>query len=332
MEGTLGELIEIAKHLPEKALGEAIAQISALKEQYEKAEKEGVPPCPHCNGEKAVRNGHKSGKQAYLCRECGKSFVETTKSALCNSHCGEAVWKEVIRDTVNGVSLDETAEKLTLHHETVFNMRHKILYCIEEEEKRSAVKLNGVVEADETYLLENMKGRKLPADQGRDARKHGAVAQKRGISEEYICVCAAVERKGNAVARAVNRAMPGKDEIALALGERVSRDALLLCDGAKGYGVLEERGKCAIVNVKHEEQDTGFNNINSVNNFHSHIKERNRMARGFATKYLNRYNALFSRIHNRSSFIVDEIFKLLCDRNDRYRTILFSQTVNLLSL
>jgi transposase-like protein len=332
MEGTLSELIEIAKHLPEKAIGDAIAKINEIKEEYEKAEKQTIPPCPRCKGEKAVRNGHARGKQAYLCRDCGKSFVETTQTALCKSHSGEAVWKEVIRDTVNGVSLDETAGKLSLHHETVFNMRHKILYCIEEEEKRNATRLTGVCEADETYLLENSKGQKLPPDYWRESRKHGAVAQKRGISDEYICVCAAAERNGNAVARAANRAAPGKSETARASGDRVSQDTLVLCDGAKGYGVLEETGKCSVLNIKTEGQDTGFNNINAVNNFHSYIKGRNRNARGFSTKYLNRYSALFSRIHNRSSFAVDEIYKLLCDKKDRYRTILVSQTVNLLSL
>jgi transposase-like protein len=131
-----------------------------------------------------VRNGHKHGKQAYRCRGCGKSFVETTKTALFNSHSGEAVWRQVIRDTVSGVPIDETAGNLGLHHETVFNMRHKILYCLEQKEHRNPTRLEGVCEADETYLLESLKGVKLPPDFWRKPRKHGAKAEKRGLSNE----------------------------------------------------------------------------------------------------------------------------------------------------
>ncbi len=74
---------------------------------------------------------------------------------MCNSHYGEAVWKQVIRDTVNGISIDDTAYSLDLHHETVFNMRHKILYSLEQEEAANLTKLEGVCEADETYVLDS---------------------------------------------------------------------------------------------------------------------------------------------------------------------------------
>jgi len=108
-----------------------------------------------------VRNGHKHGKQSFLCRVCGKSFIETSQTVLFNSHSGESVWKQIIRDTVNGISIEKTAADLHLHHETVFNMRHKILFSIEEEERNNPTKLSGVCEADETYVLESYKGNKL---------------------------------------------------------------------------------------------------------------------------------------------------------------------------
>ncbi|MDR0629944.1 MAG: transposase family protein [Treponema sp.] len=51
---------------------------------------------------------------------------------------------------------------LDLHHETVFHMRHKILYCLEREQADNPKLLEGVCEADETYILERVKGRKIP--------------------------------------------------------------------------------------------------------------------------------------------------------------------------
>ena len=59
--------------------------------------------------------------------------METTGSTTAHSHNGEIVWKQVVRDTIEGKAIDETAAALDLHHETVFNMRHKILYRLERK-------------------------------------------------------------------------------------------------------------------------------------------------------------------------------------------------------
>ena len=330
MENILTEAMEILKRLPEKGVEKALLSLQEIKDECDKEKKSALPECPHCNGVNVVRNGHKREKQAYLCRCCKKSFVETTKTGFFNSHCGEAVWKQVIRDTVNGVSIDRTAENLNLHHETIFNMRHKILYCIEQEELRNPTQLEGVCEADETYVLESYKGQKLPSDFWRGARKHGAVAVKPGIPNEYICICAGVERDGGVISIAVNRATASKEDINRVFEERVSNNTVILSDGAKGYGILEETGKCTVLNVKDGEDS--FININTVNGYHSFIKERNREARGFATKFLNRYNSLFSKVYRSTQAVVDDIFKLLSGTDNRNCTIIVSQTKNLLNV
>ena len=247
-----------------------------------------------------------------------------------NSHSGEAVWKQVIYDTINGVSIDKTADRLDMHHETIFNMRHKILFCLEQEEVAKPTQLSGICEADETYILENYKGKKLPEEFWRKPRKHGAVAKAPGLSSEYICVCSGVEREGAAVAVAVNRGTAGKDDINQVFGDRVDNETMILSDGAKAYIILEKSGKCAVLNASNEKDN--FFNINTVNNFHSFIKERNRAARGFATKYLNRYNILFSTVYRKSNAIADDIYKKLSDRNNRYNTICQTQSQNLLEI
>ena len=333
MENDLAEAIDILKRLSEEGVEKALAVLREIKAEIDKKEKTSVPDCINCGSKHVVRNGHKHMKQAYLCRNCGKSFVDTTKTTLFQSHFGEAMWKQVIRDTVGGISIDDTAASLDLHHETVFNMRHKILYCLEQEERMNPTQFEGVCELDETYILENYKGSELPPDFWRQSRKHGAVAVKRGLSDEYICVCAGVEREGNALSMSVNRATAGTEDIRQVFGNRISGKTIIVSDGSKGYGVLEEDGKCAVFNAK-EAQAHGvdFFNINTVNNFHSFIKERNRNARGFATKYLNRYNALFSKIYRTTDAVVDDIYKMLCDRNERNQTILKTKTQDLLEI
>ena len=60
---------------------------------------------------------------------------------------------------------------------TSFRWRHRFLAAV----KTGDVKLKGIVEADETYVLTSRKGvKKLD----RKPRKRGGTAQKRGLSKE----------------------------------------------------------------------------------------------------------------------------------------------------
>lgn len=318
--GTLVELITIAKEIPQSHLQEALEIMREFKKKADSEQKDETDfACPHCGSHSVVRNGQKCHKQAYLCRSCGKSFVATTKSAIENSRSSATVWKQVISDTVDGVAIDKTAENLALSHTTVFNMRHKILYAIERSLIEQPVPLSGVCETDETYVLESIKGRKIPDDYHRKPRKHGAVASKRGLSEEYVCVCTSVSGNGKNISIALNRATPSKDEILEVFGERVDDDTVILCDGNQSYGVLED--KCTVATTKR---------INKVNGFHSFIKNRIDAARGVATVYLNRYNALFAKVYAADKSVVDDIFNLMTSNTGKFVSISKSQSDNLL--
>jgi transposase-like protein len=318
----LAELIAIAKEIPESHLEEALAMMRELKKKADaESENEADAVCPHCDSASVVRNGKKCGKQAYLCRNCGKSFVATTKSPIENSRSGATVWKQVISDTVEGISIDKTAERLALSHATVFNMRHKILYAIERSLIETPVTLIGVCETDETYVPESVKGRKIPQNYHRKARSHGAVAAKRGISEEYICVCASVNGEGKSMAVAINRASPGGNEILDVFGDRVEESTVVLCDGKQSYNAPE--GKCTVAVTKR---------INKVNGLHSFIKQKLGAMRGVATVYLNRYNAFLSKIYAADQSVIDDIFHMMVARNGKVVSIAVSQSDNLLSL
>ena len=79
-------------------------------------------------------------------------------------------------------------------------MRHKLLIALEDRNNREPISLSDVCELDETYVLESLKGTKIPDDYWRRDRRHGAKVIKSGISKEYVCYCTAVQRDGGAVA------------------------------------------------------------------------------------------------------------------------------------
>jgi hypothetical protein len=112
-------------------------------------------------------------------------------------------WKQVIRDTINGIPIDRTARGLRMHHQTVFNMRHKVLFCLETEQCAERV-LSRVLESDETYILESLK------------------------------------REGKAYSRAAGRGKVRREEILRAFKGKISGNALMVCDGTASYKVLEK--------------------------------------------------------------------------------------------
>ncbi len=257
------------KDLPEELLGTIIAKISGMIPEPDDANREVT--CPHCGG-RTVKNGTQCGRQRHRCKACGDTFTCTVNTVCYYSRAKLDVWKEVISDTYQFVSIDKTAERLGFTHDRVFRMRHKILAALETEQMCEPAEMSTIVELDETYVLESHKGTPTPQDYWRGPRKHGAKAQKRGVSNEYVCVCTGVGRDSGAVAVSVNRAKPDAEELKQVFKPHLTEGMLAICDGHKAYLALESECGCTVVNAR-ETQDK-FLHLNTVNNFHSFLKRR----------------------------------------------------------
>ena len=217
--------------------------------------------CPVCHtSAHVVRNGHKHGKQAFLCRACGKSFVTKSNTLLSGSHYSSDVWKTVLADTLMGVSLDDTRDRLDLQHirishTSLFFMRHKIMLALEDLQAVSPAMVEEVVEADETYVPESEKGTKFRPDAKRKPRKRGTTASKRGLSDEQICICTAVQRKsGDLVVKSENRARPSTEDVVDIYTGHVKKGTLFLTDGRNVYPKL---GKVLGLSVMNAKKETG---------------------------------------------------------------------------
>ncbi len=81
-----------------------------------------------------------------------------------------------------------------------------------------------------------------------------------------------------------------------------------MCDELKSYSVLEGLADCIVKDINTVDGDgKGFFNLNTVNNFHSFIKKRYNHYRGVATKYLNRYNALFTLVWRQNESLLADL-------------------------
>lgn len=133
--------------------------------------------CPHCNDERVVRNGHASGLQRCKCRGCAKTFNSLTATPLARLRHKDR-WERQADVLRQGLSMHQAAEVLAVAPSTAFRWRHRFLQLPQSLE---AATLQGLVEADETYILRSNKGQRV---QARKARRRGGSAAKRGLSEE----------------------------------------------------------------------------------------------------------------------------------------------------
>ena len=101
------------------------------------------------------------------------------------------LWADQAEALETGESLVASARRCGVAVTTAFRWRHRFLAASTRDKPE---KLTGIVEADETFILESFKGRRsgLP----RPARERGGKAAKRGLSAEQIPVLVARDRSG----------------------------------------------------------------------------------------------------------------------------------------
>jgi hypothetical protein len=160
--------------------------------------------------------------------------------------------------------------------------RHRFLRAVQT----GTAPLRGIVEADETFVLDSRKGdRHLD----RPARKRGGKAAKRGLSREQVPILVAADRSGTTLSAVLSEV--SAKAIQAVLEPAINKDALLVTDGASVYPPC-----AAALGVSHEalnpstgERVRGDLHIQTVNNRHQRLKTFLAPFRGIATKYLANY-------------------------------------------
>lgn len=192
--------------------------------------------------------------------------------------------------------------KKQISHPTAQNMWHKLLVFLNANMENMPV-LDEIIEADETFVLESRKGTRVL---DREPRKHGEGAQSRGISSEQLCVCVATDRNTHITAKCVNTARPTSEDILLAIGDKIGTDSILLCDGNAAYNKLAAEKHCTRIELIGHMSYSKVYHLNTVNGLHSKFKDMLRTYRGVASKYLNRYAAMFSTMGSLSAVSIAE--------------------------
>ena len=92
--------------------------------------------------------------------------------------------------------------------------------------------------------------------------------------------------------RALNMGRPSIEDIK-DYDQHIVQKTYLWTDGLQSYSVLSTEKQCTIKQMKDRKQYDAVNHLNHVNSLHSRIKAQYKRYRSVASKYINRYAALF---------------------------------------
>ena len=250
--------------------------------------------CPHCRDKHIVRNGVRgNGTQKYRCMKCGKSFSSSTNTVFSGTHKDYTTWKKFIRCMIHGYSLRKTAKICGVHRNCVFIWRHKVLEALYAN-MASKVVLDGIIEADETFVAVSYKGnRNMP----RPAHKRGKSVHRRGLSQEQVCIYTAVNRNGRSIAVAGNVGSANKKNLHAVFDGKIRAGSYLCSDGSSIYADLAKTNELMHIPLPGGKTRKGIYHIQNQNRYHRLFKKFYDGFNGVSTKYLNHYLAWHNLIN-----------------------------------
>ena len=247
--------------------------------------------CPHCGLVDVKKNGKtKTGHQRFQCKGCGKSFTYATRTLFHGAKLPLDTYLHYVHCMMHGMTVRATAYECRISKNAAFFLRHKILDALQE--MQSKVKLDGIVEADETFFRISFKGnhsRSQFFSMPREPHMRGERSKKRGISLEKVCVPCAVNRDGKSIAQIANLGRASVRSISSVFGGRISPDAVLCTDKHNAYVGFAEREGINLLQLKSTQRVSGTLGIQHINGYHSQLKTFMERFHGVATKYLNNY-------------------------------------------
>ena len=282
------------------------------------------PDCPHCHAKAnlgyIVKKGFDKGVQRFYCKDCGKTFVATTKTAFERTRKGADVWKKFIQMTITGSSLHNCAAECGIAYQTAFTWRHKILNAFKINQK--ATMMSGEIQIDEMFLPISYKGNRVKGAIGtrrilEEGAPNGLPRQslKRGTdnksqsAKNKACIFCMVEG-GN---KSFFAAVPGvgfmnMEMLEHTIGKHVNKEtAFLLADQYKttsnylsqnNYNFMILSSNTADNPRDHKPEVRDGKHIQHVNAMHMYLHKFLRKYNGVSSKYLENYVSLFVWLKN----------------------------------
>lgn len=243
------------------------------------------PVCPRtdCKSLKVYRlNPGKSGRRVLKCGQCRKQFSVTVGTIFEDSHLPLSCWLAAIHlmsASKKSMSAHQLHRMLGITYKSAWFMAHRIRYAMTDlSASGGGSLLDGIVEADETYI--------------------GGKSEGRGNKDNKIPVVSLVERRGRVRSFPMLHVTAGN--LKKVLRENIAPTAQLMTDQFSGYtGLQKHFASHDTVNHSAKEYVRGKAHTNTVEGYFSLLK------RGItgtfhhvSSQHLHRYLAEFDFRYN----------------------------------
>jgi transposase-like protein len=262
---------QVELNISSNQVGQAIAEHEEI-----------ISHCLYCDSHKLNRWGMtKQGIQRFKCKACNKTFNALADSPLYRMKKAEK-WVEYTKLMWGGVSLRKSANALNITLRTSFRWRH---IFIKAPASFNPSELTGVIEADETFLPESFKGKRVIE---RTSRKRG------GGKIKQVPIFIALDRSGAVSHKVLERNT--KDNIQIQLKPLLSSGSVLCTDGNLSYkGIAKDLDidHKRLIGLDNQRVIEGIYHIQTLNNYMMRWKAWLRRFNGVGTAYIENYLSWF---------------------------------------
>ena len=265
--------------------------------------------CPDCSCERCHRHGQANDLQRFRCCQCGRTFNDLTGTPLARLRM-KGKWLDYLAALLDSRTVRGAAKEVDVHRNTAFRWRHRFLHWVKYDRPRQ---LTGIVEADETFLLESQKGsRKLD----RKPRKRGGKAALRGISRYLDCILVARDRSGQTIDAVTGRGALKKSQLVQHLLPKLDPQALLVIDANAAYQAFAHDHGIAHQSVNLQSgvrvraSSEGAIHAQNVNAYHRRFKEWLARFHGVASWRLPNYLGWFWALDGGRVTSVEQLLRI----------------------
>ncbi|MHB1313534.1 MAG: IS1595 family transposase [Gemmatimonadaceae bacterium] len=254
--------------------------------------------CPHCRSPHMQGWGRTpTGLARSRCRACQKTATVLTATPFARLR-HRTDWPSLMRDLADGRPALKIADRHHVNYKTAVRWLHRWVAAAPS----GVTALEGLVEADETFVRRSAKGRPTErAALGRLPRKRGggdSVGSGRR-SKEFQPVLVARSRTGQSAALL----LPGMtaQELGGAAAQLVAPGAVLITDGLPSWGLAAcwARRHHEAVNVAQGERVRGVYHLQGVNGSHARFRKFLMAFNGVSTHRLPFYLRWFLLLEQR---------------------------------
>ena len=262
---------EVESNIASNQVGQAIAD-----------HEEDISHCLYCDSPELNRWGMtKQGIQRFKCKSCNKTFNALADSPLYRVKNPEK-WIEYTKLMWEGTSLRKSAKALNITLRTSFRWRHMF---IKAPDSFNPSELMGIIEADETFLPESFKGKRVI---NRKSRKRG------GGKVRQVPIFIALDRSGSVSHKMLERNT--KENLQAQLKPLLSVGSVLCTDGNlsyKGIGDNLEIDHKRLIALDNQRVIDGIYHIQTLNNYMKRWKSWLQRFNGIGTDYVEHYLSWF---------------------------------------